>query len=119
MATHITTAQALRQLYAAPPERALRKQIAALDTHCRRFIELSPFFVLATTDKADNLDASPRGGALRSQPRRPFGATPATGAFLSGSAAPALWPSPVRPGQRTMRYGPVDLHGRPPDGSQP
>ena len=63
MATHITTAQALRQLYAVPQERALRKQISALDTHCRRYIELSPFFVLATTDKADNLDASPRGGA--------------------------------------------------------
>ena len=41
----------------------MRKQIAALDVHCRRFIELSPFFILATTDRADNLDASPRGGA--------------------------------------------------------
>lgn len=63
MTTHITTVDALRALYAAPQERAVRKQIAALDVHCRRFIELSPFFVLATTDVADNLDASPRGGA--------------------------------------------------------
>jgi hypothetical protein len=52
----------LRELYAAPQERALRKQIACLDVHCRRFIELSPFVILATSDKAHHLDASPRGG---------------------------------------------------------
>jgi hypothetical protein len=44
-------------------ERALRKQLAALDRHCRRFIELSPFVVLASSDGAGHLDASPRGGA--------------------------------------------------------
>ncbi len=63
MPTRLTTVAALRTLYAAPQERAVRKQIAALDVHCRRFIELSPFFVLATTDRANNLDASPRGGS--------------------------------------------------------
>jgi hypothetical protein len=59
---HITTVQALRQLYPAPQPRAVLKQIAALDVHCRRFIELSPFVVLATSDPAHNIDASPRGG---------------------------------------------------------
>jgi uncharacterized protein len=53
----------LRQLYAAPQPRALRKQIDHLDVHCRRFIELSPFVILATSDRAHHLDASPRGGA--------------------------------------------------------
>ena len=38
----------LRQLYAAPAERALRKQLSMLDSHCQRFISLSPFCVLAT-----------------------------------------------------------------------
>jgi PPOX class probable FMN-dependent enzyme len=52
----------LRQLYSAPQERAVRKQIASLDVHCRRFVGLSPFLILATTDKAHNTDASPRGG---------------------------------------------------------
>ncbi len=31
--------------------------------HARRFIELSPFLVLATSDRDDNMDASRRGGA--------------------------------------------------------
>jgi hypothetical protein len=52
----------LRALYAEPGERARRKQLAALDRHCRRFIELSPFVVLASADDQSRCDASPRGG---------------------------------------------------------
>lgn len=54
---------ALRRLYEAPQQRAVKKQIPCLDVHCRRFIELSPFVILATSDNAHNMDASPRGGA--------------------------------------------------------
>ena len=61
--TTVPDVAALRQLYAAPMERAVRKQIAALDVHCTRFIALSPFVVVSTSDLAHNLDASPRGGA--------------------------------------------------------
>jgi len=53
---------ALRALYAAPTERAQRKEIRNLDKHCRRFIALSPFVVLASADDANRCDASPRGG---------------------------------------------------------
>ncbi len=60
--TEILTAEALRSLYAVPQERAVRKQIAALDQHCRSFIALSPFLILSTCDRNFNLDASPRGG---------------------------------------------------------
>jgi PPOX class probable FMN-dependent enzyme len=52
----------LRALYAAPTERAQRKEIRHLDRHCRRFIALSPFVVLASADPANRCDASPRGG---------------------------------------------------------
>lgn len=52
----------LRALYAEPSERAQRKQIPALDRHCKRFIELSPFVVLASADDQNRCDASPRGG---------------------------------------------------------
>jgi len=52
----------LRSLYAEPGERARGKQIAALDRHCKRFIELSPFVVLASADDQNRCDASPRGG---------------------------------------------------------
>lgn len=61
--TTVPDLTALRQLYAAPMELAVRKQIPALDVHCRRFLALSPFVVLSTSDAAHNLDASPRGGA--------------------------------------------------------
>jgi PPOX class probable FMN-dependent enzyme len=59
----ISTADALRALYPEPRERALKKQLAAIDVHARRYIELSPFVVLASCGAAGALDASPRGGA--------------------------------------------------------
>ena len=59
----ITSLEALRALYAQPGERAVRKQLPSLDTHCRRFIALSPFLVLSTAGADGRLDASPRGGA--------------------------------------------------------
>ena len=58
----VLTLDALRALYPAAQERARRKEIPALDRHCRDFIALSPFVVLATGDAARGLDASPRGG---------------------------------------------------------
>jgi len=59
---HITTLQALRQLYGPASERALKKEMPSLDTHATRFIELSPFGVLASSDADGQMDASPRGG---------------------------------------------------------
>ena len=59
----IITLESLRQLYAQPAERAVKKQISALDVHCKSFIALSPFALLATSDLEHNMDASPRGGA--------------------------------------------------------
>ena len=58
-----TTLQELQAHFGAPHERAVRKEISALDRHCIDFIALSPFLVLATSDEAFNMDASPRGGA--------------------------------------------------------
>lgn len=58
----IDSLDALRRLYASPQGRAVKKQIPVLDRHCRDFIALSPFVVLATSDLQNNLDASPRGG---------------------------------------------------------
>lgn len=58
----IETPDQLRALFPEPGQRAARKQLANLDRHCQRFIELSPFVVVATAG-AHNLDASPRGGA--------------------------------------------------------
>ena len=58
----ITTLPALRQLYGAARERSLKKEIPSLDAHAVRFIALSPFVVLASSDASGQMDASPRGG---------------------------------------------------------
>ena len=59
---NIDTIEALRNLYPAPKERAKQKQLSALDVHCRGYIELSPFVVIASTSVLHAMDASPRGG---------------------------------------------------------
>ncbi len=58
----ISSVEQLRSIYAPATERALKKQLAHVDRHCRSFIALSPYVVLCTSDAEGNLDASPRGG---------------------------------------------------------
>lgn len=57
----ITSPDQLAQIYDAPSERALLKQIDRLDRHCRDIIAASPFFLLATSGRTSGLDCSPRG----------------------------------------------------------
>lgn len=59
----IQTIEQLRGLYAPAKERAVKKQLSALDVHCQRFIGLSPFVVISSIGLDQMLDASPRGGA--------------------------------------------------------
>ncbi|NQW83335.1 MAG: pyridoxamine 5'-phosphate oxidase family protein, partial [Alcaligenaceae bacterium] len=56
----IQTIEQLRGLYASAKERAVKKQLSALDVHCRRFIGLSPFVVISSFGLDQMLDASPR-----------------------------------------------------------
>ena len=58
----LSTIAELEALYGAPGERAVRKEIDYVNADYRRFIELSPFVVLATGGP-DGLDCSPRGDA--------------------------------------------------------
>ena len=55
--------QQLREIYGEPGERAVKKQLARLDRHCRNFIALSPFLVIASSDPSGRCDASPKGDA--------------------------------------------------------
>lgn len=57
----IQSTEALRTLYGAAGERSLRKQLDRLDRHCRRFIELSPFVLVATSGIDGLGDVTPRG----------------------------------------------------------
>jgi uncharacterized protein len=59
--SQISTHEALRALYRMPSERVLRKELTALDDHCRGFIAQSPFVVLATVGGGGQVDVSPRG----------------------------------------------------------
>lgn len=58
----IETLDELTAIYRSPGERAVGKQLDHLDAGMEAFIERSPFLVLATSDGAGSLDASPRGG---------------------------------------------------------
>jgi len=58
----IATREALRAVYKPAMDGAIKKVLTRLDTHCRQYIERSPFCVLATSDADGNLDASPKGG---------------------------------------------------------
>jgi PPOX class probable FMN-dependent enzyme len=60
--TDLTTVQQLRELYGPVRERALHKELRALDVHALRFIGLSPLVVVASSGLDGSLDASPRGG---------------------------------------------------------
>ena len=51
----------LRQVYGAPNERSMKKQLTRLDKHCRAFIARSPFLVIASADASGRCDASPKG----------------------------------------------------------
>jgi PPOX class probable FMN-dependent enzyme len=57
----LSTIAELRELVGSPSERAVRKQLAALDAHCRAFIEHSPFMLLGTSSRDGRCDVSPKG----------------------------------------------------------
>ena len=59
----IRDAAELRGHLGEPSDLVKRKKLDRLDKHCRHFIALSPFLVLATSDRAGGCDASPRGDA--------------------------------------------------------
>jgi PPOX class probable FMN-dependent enzyme len=59
----VTSLEEVRAVSGEPSERSLRKQLSALDRHCRTFIGLSPFLLLATSGADGSCDVSPRGDA--------------------------------------------------------
>lgn len=59
----VTSERELRELLGSPSERAVKKDLAALDEHGRAFIARSPFMLLATSNGAGRCDVSPKGDA--------------------------------------------------------
>jgi PPOX class probable FMN-dependent enzyme len=52
----------LKTIYPEPNARVIAKARPQVDIHARKFIEMSPFCVLATSGSDGSVDASPRGG---------------------------------------------------------
>ena len=63
MTDPLDSPSALRRIYPPAKGRSVAKQIDHLDVHCKRFIALSPFVVLASANGEGDPDSSPRGGA--------------------------------------------------------
>src|SRR5688572_5290298 len=59
----VTSEAELREILGAPRDLVLRKQLPALDVHCRAFIALSPFLLISSANAAGECDVSPRGDA--------------------------------------------------------
>jgi hypothetical protein len=59
----VTSSAELRAIIGEPSEIAIKKQVAAIDVHCREFIARSPFLLMATADAAGRCDVSPKGDA--------------------------------------------------------
>jgi PPOX class probable FMN-dependent enzyme len=59
----LITSEDVRAHYQEPHPIALAKEMRRLDRHCRDFIALSPFIVVATADAQGRADATPRGDA--------------------------------------------------------
>lgn len=57
-------AEDLATIYAKPSPRVIAKARPAIDAHAKKFIEMSPFCVLATSGADGSVDASPRGGGI-------------------------------------------------------
>jgi uncharacterized protein len=52
----------LEAIYPEPSPRVIAKARPEINAHARKFIEMSPFCVLATSGSDGSVDASPRGG---------------------------------------------------------
>lgn len=59
----VTTREELRTIYKTPrpTDGSIRKELKALDSHCRSFIGKSPFVLIGSSDGEGNSDVTPKG----------------------------------------------------------
>ncbi len=60
--TTVDSVAGLREIYRAPAQRSLDKEIDHLDEHCHDFIAHAPFLSLGTASADGTVDVSPKGG---------------------------------------------------------
>lgn len=57
----VKTKKELGELYRPPMDLVLKKQKSKLDQYSIKFLSLSPFIILSTSNQSSNMDCSPRG----------------------------------------------------------
>ncbi|WP_157014503.1 pyridoxamine 5'-phosphate oxidase family protein [Mesorhizobium xinjiangense] len=57
----VSSQEELRRIYKAPGERAVQKELRAIDPHSRNFIARSPFVLIGSQDAEGNADVTPKG----------------------------------------------------------
>ena len=57
----LTSRDELRALYKQPGDNAVRKELKALDHHCKGFVARSPFVLIGSSDGNGNSDVTPKG----------------------------------------------------------
>lgn len=57
----VTSEEQLRAFVGHPAPRAVNKEIARLDVHCRAIISRSPFVLISSCDAQGRMDVSPKG----------------------------------------------------------
>ena len=58
---YLSTTEELRTVYRPARDGAVRKELKALDGHCRSFLARSPFVVIGSTDGNGHADVTPKG----------------------------------------------------------
>ena len=58
---YLSTIEQLRSVYRPASDGAVRKELKALDAHCRSFLARSPFVVIGSTDGNGHADVTPKG----------------------------------------------------------
>ena len=103
MFKHVVTREdELRALLGSPSDRAVKKESAVVDEPSRRFIALSPFLLLATSNAAGQCDVSPKGdqvvfvnGNNRSSFSAPLAASASPPAELPGTSVDGKYFTPT------------------------
>jgi hypothetical protein len=57
----VSSEEQLRAILGLPAPRAVNKEIARLDEHCRTIISRSPFVLISSSDAEGRMDVSPKG----------------------------------------------------------
>lgn len=58
----IETVDQLRSAYPQPSDMVRKKQLSALEKHCKKVVSLSPMVLVGTSDAHGGQDVTPRGG---------------------------------------------------------